>query len=69
MKLAASRTSARQLPVGVDVCLAERLDYWCRTFGVTRLQLCNAVAIVGSNSDLVRRHLRCGTSPPVTRYG
>jgi len=68
MKLAASRIGTRHLPVGLNVCLADRLDYWCRTFGVTRLQLCNAVATVGSNSDLVRRYLRCGTSLSPIRY-
>jgi len=47
-------------PSGIDVRYIDCLDHWCRTFGVTRQQLCNAVSIVGSNSDLVRRHLRCG---------
>ena len=68
MKLAASRVGTGHLPAGVNVRLVDRLDYWCRTFGVTRLQLCNAVAAVGSNSDLVRRHLRCRTSLSPIRY-
>jgi len=62
MKLDTGYISTRHLPHKVDVCLADRLDHWCRIFGVTRLQLCSAVMAVGSNSDLVRRHLRCGTS-------
>jgi len=67
MKLATSHISTRHLPLKVDVCLADRLDHWCRTFGVTRLQLCSAVTAVGSNSDLVRRHLRCATPVSLTR--
>jgi hypothetical protein len=60
MELATSYISTRHLPRDVDVGAADRADHWCRTLGVTRLQLRNAVTAVGSNSDLVRRYLRCG---------
>jgi len=60
MNQSTAHVNSRHLRSGIDVRYIECLDLWCRTFGVTRQQLCNAVAIVGSNSDLVRRHLRCG---------
>jgi hypothetical protein len=50
----------RRLPPRIDVREVVSVDYWCRTFGVTRQQLCNAVSIVGSNADIVGRHLRRG---------
>jgi len=64
MQLATRRST---FPLAVDIRQTDRLDHWCRTFGVTRQQLCNAVSAVGSNSDLVRRHLQCGKSILLTR--
>jgi len=64
MKLAKTSSDARRLPLGIDVRQVDCLDHWCRNFGVTRQQLCNAVAIVGSNSDSVARHLRRGNPIP-----
>lgn len=64
MKLATAPADTHRLPPGIDVRQVDRVDYWCRVYGVTRQQLCNAVSIVGSNSDLVGRHLRRGNSIP-----
>jgi len=60
MKLVTPSSDTRHLPPRIDVHEVVSVDYWCRTFGVTRQQLCNAVSIVGSNADVVGRHLRRG---------
>lgn len=60
MKVVTHSADTRHLPPRIDVREVVSVDYWCRTFGVTRQQLCNAVSIVGSNADLVGRHLRRG---------
>jgi len=62
MKQTSRHANTRHLTPAVDIRQTDRLDHWCRMFGVTRQQLCYAVATVGSNSDLVRRHLLCGKS-------
>jgi len=64
MKLAKTSSDTRRLPLGIDVRQVDCLDRWCRNFGVTRQQLCNAVAIVGNNSGSVARHLRRGNPIP-----
>lgn len=44
----------------IDIRERDSFDLWCRTLGVTRHQLTSAVSTVGTNPDLVRRHLKCG---------
>ena len=58
MRSTATPINTRRFVASIDVCETGRMDMWCRTFGVTRQQLCAAVSDVGSNPDLVRRYLR-----------
>ena len=52
----------RFVPKKIEIKETDLLDRWCRALGVTRYQLTSAVASVGTNPDLVRRHLKCGSS-------
>ncbi len=58
MKLNAAATDTGHFVARINLRETDRLDHWCCTFGVTREQLSDAVSTVGSNPDLVRRHLR-----------
>ena len=58
MKLFQGFSGNRHVPQVIDIRENDRLNRWCRDFGVTRHQLTRAVSTVGGNPDLVRRHLR-----------
>lgn len=49
----------------IDLKEHASLRYWCRTLGVTPLEMCRAVASVGSNPSAVRDYLRRRRSAPI----
>jgi hypothetical protein len=62
MSIHATVQSSQRYTEFVDFRNLRRFDDWCRTLGVTRHQLVNAVAAVGENAQAVRLYLkrRCG---------
>ena len=58
MKFNRLSADAFRPPATINVHETDRLDQWCRAFGATRLEICAAVSAVGSNADVVKRHLR-----------
>ena len=64
IKLGAARVvTAIPLLSAIDLKEQSSLRYWCRMLGATPLEICRAVASVGSDPAAVRAHLKRCADP------
>ena len=64
---AARVVAALPLMSRIDLKEQTSMRYWCRTLGATPLEICRAVASVGSNPAAVRAHLKRRKDPILLR--
>ena len=60
---AARVVAAMPLMSSIDLQEHTSLRYWCRMLGATPLEICRAVASVGSDPNAVRAHLKRRKDP------